>query len=517
MSRDYSGTTYHAHLAFVWPDASRLCGQPAEVETTTGIYEDIERGLAWLGLGNAYRISDGEREHEVFVTRARIYPDDMSCTAVDGISDRASRFGEPAAMPLDAPRPAPATQVSPARSPRVASDTTMAMSIDLARRFVDTDDHARTAAQIIDLACRNLAPDVEPDRDQIEAATAAIAGLPTALVSSARLTALRGLSGRMAGRIIGQQRPIDVVSDSVLRSALALGKRKRPIGVYLFVGPTGVGKTELARALAIEHFGSEDALVRFDMGLYQEHHEALKLTGAPPSYVGHDAGGQLFTAFGPDRQGAWTQTKHAAVLLLDEFEKANSSIHDLFLAAFDCGTVVGSKGEVLDLRDCIVIMTSNIGVRDATFSVNKGRLGFGGENGRDRAAEASAIRSGAVRTAFAPEFLNRVDAVVEFSDLSRDELAAILDLKVADYATVLAGAGIHLSVGPAIRGRMVDEAVASKMGARDLVLRQFAACVEDPVTKALADDLYQRGATFEIEDAAGVPTLVRRLPGELLN
>ncbi len=396
--------------------------------------------------------------------------------------------------------------------PSPTSEPTLALATDLAARFLDPNDPATAAAGIIDLARQSLPDGTEPTGDALEAATASLAHLPTALVSSSRLAALRDLPARLARRIVGQERAIATISDSVLRREIALGERRRPIGVYLFVGPTGVGKTELARALAIEHFGSESDLVRFDMGQYKEHHEALKLTGAPPSYVGHEAGGQLFAAFCEDRTGPWVQTRKAAVLLLNEFEKAHLAVHDVFLSAFDHGVITGSRGEALDLRDSIIILTSNIGVREALEVTTHHGLGFGAETRRNTLGEMSTVRAQAVQERFAPEFRNRLDAIIEFTDLSHDDLSRILDLRVAGYARILASAGLTLVVGPRLRERMVGDALASRMGARDLVLRQFSTCVEGPVTRALADNLYQRGATLEIEDHDGVAVLVRHLP-----
>jgi len=526
MSRDYRGTTYHAHLSFQWPSGSRLAGQPGKVETASSTYEDVERWLLEVGFGFPYRVSDGERDCDVFPNEALIVPDHAGCVAVRDMatSGRHAHGCADGGTSPEHERKIP--QITPGAEPErygplpplTGTELAVVESIatELASRFVDSDDPAASAVAIIELARRSLPAAAIPTREDLEIATASVAGLPTILVSSSRLAALRSLSGRLAGRIIGQSHAIEVMSGSILRRTVALGERRRPIGVYLLVGPTGVGKTELARAVAIEHFGSERDLVRFDMGQYKEQHEALKLTGAPPSYAGHESGGQLFNAFGEDRQGPWLQTRRGAVLLLDEFEKANPSIHDLFLSAFDYGFITGSKGESLDLRYSIVVMTSNIGVREANEATSRNGLGFGTEMGRDRAAEAAAVRSKAVRDRFAPEFLNRLDAIVEFSALSRDDLERILDLRISDYARVLASAGMTLTVGPRLRSEMIDEALASGMGARDLCLRQFSARVEDPVTTAVAGDLYQRGATFEIELCSGTATLVRSLPAQRL-
>ena len=248
---------------------------------------------------------------------------------------------------------------------------------------------------------------------------------------------------------------------------------------------------------------------------FSERHEALKLTGAPPSYVGYDDGGQLLNAFGSvARKGEpWTQTRRRAVLLLDEIEKAHPSVYDLFLSAFDYGIVTGGRGERLDLRECVIVMTSNVGVREATEAAARRGIGFGAD-ARDAAADAAAARDRALRARFAPEFLNRLDAVVAFEELGADDLARILDLRLAAYDASLRAAGLGVAAGPRLRARMVASALASGMGGRDLVLRQFGAEIEDRVTRALVDGLYHRGAVLEIEDDEDGATRVRRrLPG----
>lgn len=384
----------------------------------------------------------------------------------------------------------------------------LAHVVDLTARFLPQGDVLPgTAVQFLRYV-RNVHQGTDPlTRAQVDESAAYCANLPLALVSDDRLAKLRTLPERLGEHIIGQRAAIKMVSDGVLRREVAFGQRNRPMGVYIFIGPTGVGKTELARALAMVHFGSEDDLVKFDMGDFGEKHEAMKLVGAPPSYIGHDEPGQMIAAYGWDAQTK-AQTRKGAVLLLDEFEKAHDSVQARFLAAFDKGIFTGSKGEKIDLRDSIVIMTSNIGVREASDAAAKHGLGFGSEMA-DRSSAASSARTIALNARFSPEFRNRVDGIVEFADLSAVEMSAVLEIRVRDYAAKLRDAGLNIEVGPRLRERMVGEALASGMGARELVRRRFDHEVEDRVTRALLDGMYARGVTFTIETShAGETALV---------
>jgi MoxR-like ATPase len=440
---------------------------------------------------------------------------------------------------LSPPRPSARITVRPLSRPRdmagavaawmrqpgnpCADADTIPYAIDLATRFLGGEESLPGAVTTLMRFARDRAADGEAPltRESLAEAAAYRANLPPALVCPGRLAKLRSMPDRLGARVVGQRPAITAVSDAIARREVAFGERSRPVGVFLFIGPTGVGKTELARALAADYIGADTDLVRFDMGEYKERHEVSRLAGAPPSYIGHDQPGQLLAAFGftatidqarrkPGEPPFGEQTRKRAVVLFDEIEKAHPAIYDMLLGVLDTGIVTGARGEKVDLRDSVIVMTSNIGVREADDAGARRGIGFG--SGTGSAADSSAARAKAVRERFAPEFINRIDAVVEFSDLTRAELHEILDHKIAAYAARLGDAGLRLSVGPSVRDRMVGDAVASRMGARELVLRSFAREIEDRVTRAMLDGRYWRGAVIEIEDCGGAGDTVVRLP-----
>ena len=341
-------------------------------------------------------------------------------------------------------------------------------------------------------------------RENLEEAVCYLTGLPLALVSAQERHKLSTFGERLEQRLIGQRAAIAAVSGAIVRRQLAIGERTRPVGSFLFVGPTGVGKTELARILAIELFGSADNLVRFDMAEFFNHHEIARLIGSPPGYVGSDRDGQLIGAIKKHRHG---------VLLLDEIEKADSHLYDFFLGALDYGIVsAANSGEKVSLREWVIIFTSNVGSGDGAAARGRHSLGFSA-SGDDPVRRSAAARSAAIKDHFVsrPEFVNRLDAIVEFEDLAASELAAILALHFDAYAAEFASIGMRLCLGPALAGQMVEAALRSGMGARELVTRQFHTCVEDRVNAALLAGMYQRGASYMLElKDGGLPALVRQ-------
>jgi hypothetical protein len=341
-------------------------------------------------------------------------------------------------------------------------------------------------------------------REGLEEAVCLLTGLPLALVSAEERHKLSTFGERLGERLIAQRSAIAAVSGAIVRRQLAIGERTRPIGSFLFVGPTGVGKTELARILAQELFGSADDLIRFDMAEFFDRHEVARLIGSPPGYVGSNKDGQLVEAL---------KKHHHGVLLLDEIEKADNYLYDFFLGALDYGVVTASNsGEKVSLAEWVIIFTSNIGSGEGEMARGKHALGFLAA-GDDPSARAGLARSSAIKRHFAsrPEFVNRLDAIVEFEDLAAGDLAEILRLRFADYAAEFAGIGLHLRLGPILADQMVQAALASGLGARDLVKRQFNVRVEDRVSAALLAGLYRRGAHFLIEadPLSGVSALVR--------
>jgi MoxR-like ATPase len=381
--------------------------------------------------------------------------------------------------------------------PKMAASD-MAAAVDLAHSFFpSTMAMPGAAIDLIHIAEKRRQQERATGpigRDSLEEAVQYLTYLPRALVSKDERERLVSLESRLGEQIVGQRPAISAVCGAIIRHELSLVESKRPVGSFVFVGPTGVGKTELANALALSFYGTPSALVRFDMAEFQQDHEISKFIGSPPGYVGSDKDGQLIAAL---------KKRRRIVLLLDEIEKAHPRVYDFLLGLLDYGVVTSGKGEKVSLREAVVIMTTNIGAGAKS-------LGFLGA-GDTLDSRASAARTSAVRAHFAsrPEFVNRLDGIIEFSALSPSELDAVLGIRLGAYTLAHERAGIHLELGPALRARMVAEAAASGLGGRELTTRQFNTEIEDRVTEALLHGAYTRGMTMKIElDEAGFGQLV---------
>ena len=401
-----------------------------------------------------------------------------------------------AARPEDARLALEAWSEDPAH-PAVAP-AALDAAVHLARRFAVPGALPGAAVGLIRAAAHPARPLV--DVEHVEQAVATATALPLALVSDGERGRLATLEGRLSSRIVGQPEAVSSVVRAIRRRSVRLGRLSRPQGVFLFVGPTGVGKTELARALACELFGGEQALVRFDCAEYQREHEVARLIGAPPGYVGHERPGRLISELqrGPN-----------LVLLFDEIEKAHWAVHDFLLGALDSGVVHGAKGERATLWNSIVVMTSNLGSRAADHL--RKPLGFGAEAPAGSARESAIrrLRDSAIGNTFRPEFMNRLDAVVHFDPLGRDQLDRILEIKLAALdADWLARYRMSFELGPRMRSHIVEEA-ATSFGAGRSIERALERQVYDRLTDALLDDGYEPGASYHLELDGNEPRLVR--------
>ena len=273
---------------------------------------------------------------------------------------------------------------------------------------------------------------------------------------------LINLADDLKAHVIGQDDAVDKIAKAIRRNRVGLGTPNRPIGSFLFVGPTGVGKTELSKQLAIELFGSADSMIRFDMSEYMEKHSVAKLVGAPPGYVGYDEAGQLTEK---------VRRNPYSLILLDEVEKAHPDVMHMFLQVLDDGRLTDGQGRTVSFKDAIIIMTSNAGTGKAEASV-----GFGAA----REGRTNSVL-GELGNFFSPEFMNRFDGIIEFKALSKENLLQIVDLMLDDVNKRLSSNSIHLDVTDKVKEKLVDLGYDPKMGARPL-RRTIQDYIEDAIT-----------------------------------
>jgi len=327
--------------------------------------------------------------------------------------------------------------------------------------------------------------DATVDADDIAALVSKWTGIPVQRMLQEEADKLLAMEENLHGRVIGQERAVAAVSEAVRRARAGLKDPKRPIGSFIFLGPTGVGKTELARALAEFLFDDEAALVRLDMSEYMEKHTASRLTGAPPGYVGYDEGGQLTEQ---------VRRRPYSVVLFDEIEKAHPDVFNALLQILDDGRLTDGKGRTVDFKNTVVIMTSNIG----SNVISKHRLGFaaeGEESGHD-ALEKRLLDE--LRKAFRPEFLNRVDEVIVFDPLSREQLTEVVDLLLRHLRELVKGQGMTLEVSAAAKGYVVEQGYDVEYGARPLK-RAIQRLVENPLSSALLRGEFEEGDTVKVD------------------
>lgn len=319
-------------------------------------------------------------------------------------------------------------------------------------------------------------------------------GVPLTQLKKSESERLVNLEKVLHNRVIGQNEAVSVVAKAIRRARSGLKDPQRPIGSFMFLGPTGVGKTELAKALAAAMFGSEDNMIRIDMSEYMEKYSTSRLIGAAPGYVGYDEGGQLTEKV---RQHPYS------VVLLDEAEKAHTDVFNLLLQVLDDGYLTDAKGRKVDFRNTIIIMTSNLG---ATQLQDEKEVGFGARDvSQDYQAMASAIRQ-QLKLHFRPEFLNRIDETVIFHSLQKDELHQIVKLMVAQLKARVAEQGINLKVTPAAINVVATEGYDPAYGARPL-RRALQDLIEDPLSTALLSGNVKTGDNVVVGAHQGKITL----------
>jgi ATP-dependent Clp protease ATP-binding subunit ClpB len=319
----------------------------------------------------------------------------------------------------------------------------------------------------------------EVDADDIAEIVSSWTGIPVTRLMEGETAKLVRMEERLHERVVGQDEAIEAVSDAVRRARAGLKDPRRPIGSFLFLGPTGVGKTELARALAGFLFDDDQAMVRIDMSEYMERFAVSRLVGAPPGYVGYEEGGQLTEA---------VRRRPYQVVLLDEIEKAHPDVFNVLLQVLDDGRLTDSQGRTVDFRNTVLIMTSNIASQSIAAVTGQG------EAARDPAAYEAMKRqvTDTLRQHFRPEFLNRIDEVIVFHALSEADLAAIVDLLLADLSRRIAEQDLMLDLTPAAKAVILREGTDPAYGARPL-RRTIQRLVENPFARALVAGQFKPG------------------------
>ncbi len=322
-------------------------------------------------------------------------------------------------------------------------------------------------------------------REDIEEVISKWTGIPVSSIHEEEKVKLLRMEEELHKRIVSQDKAISALSKAIRRSRAGLKSPKRPVGSFLFLGPTGVGKTEMARSLAAFLFGSENAMIRLDMSEYMEKHSVSKLIGSPPGYVGHEEGGQLTEKI---------KRNPYSVLLLDEIEKAHPDVYNILLQVFEDGQLTDSLGNTIDFKNCLVIMTSNLGAR---FLEKRGHMGFRTSLESDAKKTEDLILS-EVKRVFNPEFLNRLDEIILFDALSEDDLEKIVDLLIRQGNEVLKQKRITIQLKPNARKWIVEKTCADRSyGARPL-RRALQKYIEDPLSEALIRSQFRPDTTLEI-------------------
>ena len=320
---------------------------------------------------------------------------------------------------------------------------------------------------------------------------ASISGIPVSRMLEGEAEKLLHMEEALHQRVIGQDKAVEAVSEALRRARSGLKDPKRPIGSFIFLGPTGVGKTELARALAGYLFDDEESMIRLDMSEYQERHTVSRIVGAPPGYVGYEEGGALTEA---------VRRRPYRVILFDEIEKAHPDLWNLLLQILDDGRLTDGQGRTVDFRNTVIIMTSNLG----TSSETKGRFGFVTSRAADegqREQRQEQIEK-ALREAFRPEFLNRVDEIIVFEPLTEKELAQIVDLMLDDVRHRLADRHVDFRVSDAAKAELVKEGFDRVYGARPL-RRTIQRRIENPLARDVLAGTFTEGDVAQVDFTDG--------------
>jgi ATP-dependent Clp protease ATP-binding subunit ClpB len=319
------------------------------------------------------------------------------------------------------------------------------------------------------------------DEEDIAALVSKWTGIPVGRLLEGEARKLVSMEERLRQRVVGQEDALERVSNAIRRNRAGLSDPNRPIGSFIFLGPTGVGKTELARALAEFLFDDERAMIRLDMSEYMEKHSVSRMIGAPPGYVGYEEGGQLTEQ---------VRRRPYSVVLFDEIEKAHPDVFNVLLQILEDGRLTDGKGRKVDFRNTVLVMTSNVGSA-ALFEL------AGNDPGRARKEATEALRA-----IFRPEFLNRIDDIVFFNPLGREQLEKIVDLQLAAVSKLLADRQVSIELTPAARSLILSEGYDPAYGARPL-RRTVQRLVQDPLALEILQGKVVPGDTVRVDAAGG--------------
>lgn len=324
------------------------------------------------------------------------------------------------------------------------------------------------------------------DAPQIEEVVSMISGVPVQRMAQAEGVRLKGMKQALLSKVIGQDKAVETLVRSIQRSRVGLKDPNKPIGTFLFLGPTGVGKTHLAKELAKNMFGTTDAIIRIDMSEYMEKFTVSRLVGAPPGYVGYEEGGQLTEK---------VRRHPYSIVLLDEIEKAHSDVFNMLLQVMDEGRLTDSLGRTVDFKNTIIIMTSNIGTRQLK-EFGKG-IGFTAQTGENKKEHANSLIRKALNKSFAPEFINRLDEIVTFDQLDIASLEKIIDIELAGLYKRIEGCGYHLLLDQEAKRFVAEKGYDVQFGARPLK-RSIQNHLEDGLAELIINEEPQTGDTLHV-------------------
>lgn len=323
------------------------------------------------------------------------------------------------------------------------------------------------------------------DAEKVAETVSVMTGIPVQKMATDEGVRLKGMRQELKSKIIAQDSAIDKLVSAIQRSRIGLKDPARPIGVFMFLGPTGVGKTYLAKKLAEHMFGSSDALVRVDMSEYMEKFTVSRLVGAPPGYVGYEEGGMLTEK---------VRRKPYSIVLLDEIEKAHTDVFNILLQVMDDGRLTDSNGRTVDFRNTVIIMTSNVGTRQLK-DFGRG-IGFSAMEGKDDKEVSRSVIQKALNKQFSPEFLNRIDEIITFDQLSLDAILKIVDLELQSLLTRVSSMGYTLNITPEAKEFIAKKGYDKQFGARPL-RRAIQQHIEDPLSELIVEEAPKQGSVLE--------------------